>query len=259
MIKSLLLNDRFILFLILINVAILFATGFILPEGLLNKLNVADHLITLVFVAEMTVKLRTYSVKGYFRDNWNTFDFILVLIAVPALLTWALPVELLSLDFLLALRTLRVFKFFRFIRFVPNIDKIISGAFKAAKASLLILLAFFIFNFTVSLITCFLFRDSAPAFFGDPLIAFYSTFKIFTVEGWYEIPDAIAEATDSNLLVFFIRLYFIGILFIGGIFGLSLVNSIFVDAMISDNNNEMEADLKRLEGKMDQVLERLER
>lgn len=259
MIKSLLLNDRFILILILINVAILFATGFILPEGLLNKLNVADHLITMIFVAEMVVKLYSYSVKGYFRDNWNTFDFILVLIAVPSLLTWVLPVELLSLDFLLALRTLRVFKFFRFIRFVPNIEKIISGAFKASKASLLILLAFFIFNFTVSLITCFLFRDSAPEFFGDPLIAFYSTFKIFTVEGWYEIPDAIAEATDSNLIVFFTRLYFISILFIGGIFGLSLVNSIFVDAMISDNNNEMEADLKRLEEKMDKVLKQLDK
>lgn len=258
MIKSLLLNDRFILILILINVGILFATGFILPEGLLNKLNLADQLITLLFVAEMVAKLRTYSVRGYFRDNWNTFDFILVLIAIPALLTWVLPMDLLSLDFLLALRTLRVFKFFRFIRFVPNIDKIIRGAFNAAKASLLILLAFFIFNFTVSLITCFLFRDSAPTFFGDPLIAFYSTFKIFTVEGWYEIPDVIAETTDSNIIVFFTRLYFITILFIGGIFGLSLVNSIFVDAMISENNNEMEADLKRLEEKMDQVLERLD-
>lgn len=259
MIKSLLLNDRFILVLILINVGILFATGFLLPDGLLNKLHVADHLITLVFVAEIVVKLRAYTVKGYFRDNWNTFDFILVLIAVPALLTWLLPVELLSLDFLLALRTLRVFKFFRFIRFVPNIEKIITGAFKAAKASLLILLAFFIFNFTVSLITCFLFRESAPEFFGDPLIAFYSTFKIFTVEGWYEIPDAIAETTNSNTIVFFTRLYFICILFVGGIFGLSLVNSIFVDAMISDNNNEMEADLKRLEEKMDKVLEQLDK
>lgn len=37
-----------------------------------------------------------------------------------------------------------------------------------------------------------------------------------------------------------------------------MVNSIFVEAMISENNNEMEADLKSLEGKMDQVLERLD-
>lgn len=35
-------------------------------------------------------------------------------------------------------------------------------------------------------------------------------------------------------------LYFVLILLIGGIFGLSLVNSIFVDAMVSDNTVELD-------------------
>jgi voltage-gated sodium channel len=257
MIKKLFLNDRFILLLILMNVAVLFAGGFRLPTSSLSFLSAVDSLFTLLFVLELFIKMRTFGIKSYFKDNWNIFDFVLITMAIPSLLTYLIPHNIISLDFLLALRTLRVFKFFRFIRFVPNINKIITGAFKAAKASLLILLAFFIFNFTVSLISCFLYRNSAPEFFGDPLISFYSIFKVFTVEGWYEIPDAIAEGTESNIAVFFTRLYFIGILFIGGIFGLSLVNSIFVEAMIAENNDDLETDIKRLEQKMDEVLKKI--
>ena len=84
--------------------------------------------------------------------------------------------------------------------------------------------------------------------FGSPLDSLYSIFKIFTVEGWYEIPEVIAErCSDFNWWL--VRLYFILILFVGGIFGLSMVNSVFVEGMI--NNSEMDK-------KIDRILERLE-
>ena len=45
-------------------------------------------------------------------------------------------------------------------------------------------------------------------------------------------------------------MYFIFVVFSGGIFGLSLVNSIFVDAMVSDNNDELEKKIDNLETKI---------
>jgi voltage-gated sodium channel len=45
------------------------------------------------------------------------------------------------------------------------------------------------------------------------------------------------------------------VLFFGGIFGLSLVNSIFVDTMISDNNVPLEEKIEELEKKIDRLLE----
>ena len=47
------------------------------------------------------------------------------------------------------------------------------------------------------------------------------------------------------------RIYFVLILILGGIIGLSLVNSIFVDAMVSDNNDELEDKVKQLNDKID--------
>ena len=80
-------------------------------------------------------------------------------------------------------------------------------------------------------------------------------FRIVTVEGWYEIPDTIASAT-SPLIGRFSRFYFCILLSIGGILGLSFINSVFVDAMVEDNNDDVKEQLREIENKLDEVLEK---
>jgi voltage-gated sodium channel len=53
-------------------------------------------------------------------------------------------------------------------------------------------------------------------------------------------------------------MYFIFVVISGGIFGLSLVNSIFVDAMVSDNNDELENKIDLLDQKIDKLLTKKE-
>ncbi|WP_143961349.1 ion transporter [Litoribacter populi] len=252
--KKLFLNERFILLIILLNSAIIFIEGFNFHITDRLWLDLLDNGFTIIFLVELLVKIREYGAKGYFKSNWNIFDFTLVMLALPSLSSLFVTAQIIDLDFLLAFRTMRIFKFFRFIRFVPKIDKIISGVMRASKASVLIIIAFFIFNFTISIISCFLFRDISPEYFSNPLISFYSIFKVFTIEGWYEIPDEMTQ-DSSPLLAFLVRLYFIIILFVGGIFGLSLVNSIFVDAMVSENNVDLENEVRVLNAKIDRLLE----
>jgi voltage-gated sodium channel len=60
-------------------------------------------------------------------------------------------------------------------------------------------------------------------------------------------------------------MYFIGLFIVGGIFGLSIVNSIFVDAMISDHDEtekqfeDVENKLNLMEEKMDKMLSIIEK
>ena len=77
----------------------------------------------------------------------------------------------------------------------------------------------------------------------------YSIFKIFTVEGWYEIPEEIASKFGF-FQSWLVKLYFILILFIGGIFGLSIVNSLFVEGMINNEDDDK---------RFDDIIERLDR
>jgi len=110
------------------------------------------------------------------------------------------------------------------------------------------LLGFLVYNFVISVLSCFFYRNIAPEYFANPLVSFYSIFKIFTVDGWYEIPDFISKRSNETIGIL-TKIYFVVIVFTGGVFGLSIVNSIFVDAMVSDNNDNLENQVAALDKK----------
>jgi voltage-gated sodium channel len=130
---------------------------------------------------------------------------------------------------------------------------LLKGIQRAISDSVLVLIGFLIYNFIISIFSCYLFKHIAPEYFSDPIRSLYSIFRIFTVEGWYEIPDTIA-ASSSVTTAAFSKLFFVLVLLTGGIFGLSLVNSIFVDAMVRDNTDELEKKVDVLNKKIDTLL-----
>jgi voltage-gated sodium channel len=228
--------------------------GFDLASLFMNMLIQIDNIITLIFLFELITKINSYGLKRFLKSNWNVFDAILIVLALPSLYLWIFNGNTSQLDYLLVLRISRIFKFFRIVRFFPNIDHLVLGVQRALKASVIVLLGFLIYNFVISVLSCFLYRNIAPDYFANPLISFYTVFKIFTVEGWYEIPDYISK-NSSETIGFLTKVYFIIILITGGIFGLSLVNSIFVDAMVSDNNDKLEQKIESLEKKIDKLID----
>ncbi|MFK7921307.1 MAG: ion transporter, partial [Bacteroidia bacterium] len=161
--------------------------------------------------------------------------------------------------FVFVFRVIRVARFVKFFRFIPNLDELVAGIKRAFKASVFVIIAFIVFGFIISLISCRLFKDIAPDMFGNPIASFYSIFKVFTIEGWYEVPERMVRfARLGTTEAFFIKLYFILIVGTGGLFGLSIVNAIFVEEMVRDNNDKLESDVKSLHTKVDLLLEQLE-
>ena len=87
----------------------------------------------------------------------------------------------------------------------------------------------------------------------------YSIFRLFTIEGWYEIPAVITDYYDGSVWIeHLVKLYFSLLLIIGGVIGLSLVNSVFVDAMVSDNNDELNKEVAKLHEKIDSLTEKID-
>lgn len=269
--KRIFLNDRIILALIFINAIVIFLQGF--PSNAIDPLThkaltLMDDLITILFVLELGVKSRHFGWKEYLKPAWNKFDVLLILLSIPPLIASLLPLlgtAPSSVGFLLVFRVLRVFKFFRFIQFFPQVEHIFRSIHEALKASFMVLVGFLVCIFIMAIFSCYLYQDIAPEHFGDPIRAYYSMFIVFTIEGWNTIPEAIAAKPEiTEWQAFFTKLYFITILIFGGVIGLSIVNSIFVDAMVSDNNDQLEEQVASLEEeianlnkKMDVILERL--
>lgn len=234
--------------LVIINTSIMYIGGFYNESYIFVVL---DSIFTLLFLVEAIVKIKTYGWKAYWSDGWNKFDFILVLCAMPSLLNLVADTGL-STNILLSFRTFRAFKSFRLFQFIPNIEYLIRGVKLACKASFVVVIAFLILLLVFSILTSTIFGNIAPEYFGDPATATYSIFRLFTIEGWYEMPDAIARNSQEGMSTF-AKVYFSILLFAGGIIGMSLVNSIFVDAMAQDNNDEVMDKLKEIEKKIDEM------
>ena len=256
MIKKLFLNEIFILWLILLNSTILVLGGYFPDENKGFILTIGDNVITILFIIELAVKFKALGVKCYFSSNWNKLDFILIMLSIPSLIAFILNLNVIDFSFLLVFRVLRVFKAFRFLKFIPDIGNLLKGVQRALKTSVFIFLSFFIYIFIIGILSYNLFQNTGSEYFKTPLISLYSTFKIFTVEGWFEIPEQITT-NYSKLGSFFTYIYFIFVVSTGGIFGLSLVNSIFVDSMVSDNNNELEKKVDNLNTKISEILTKL--
>lgn len=256
MIRKLFLNDKFILGLILLNTIVIFLGGYTVSQHDGFLISIADNSITTLFIIELLVKFRAVGIKQYFESNWNKLDFFLIIISVPTLLAFAFNLSMLDISFLLVFRVLRIFKAIRFIKFIPNIDQLFLGIQRALKTSVFVLIGFITYIFIIGILSFYLFNSSSSEYFENPLISLYSTFKIFTVEGWFEIPEQII-ANYSLTSSFFIYLYFIIVVLTGGIFGLSIVNSIFVDSMVSDNNDEIEKKIDNLDKKVTELLNKI--
>jgi|TARA_B110000090_G_scaffold201263_1_gene243128 voltage-gated sodium channel len=257
MIKKLFLNEKIILILILLNSVTIFVSGFEIAPNNRFILSLTDNLITGLFIAEIIVKFQEFGIKNYFKSIWNKFDFILVALSFPTLIAFIGNLEITSFSFLLVFRVMRVFKSFRFLKFIPGIEHLVKGIRRALKASIVVLIGFVIYIFIIGIFSFYLFKEISPEYFGNPLKSLYSIFKIFTVEGWYEIPEQLTRGLSATTS-FFTYMYFIFVVTSGGIFGLSLVNSIFVDAMVSDNNDELENKIDLLDQKIDKLLTKKE-
>lgn len=256
--KKLLLNDRVILILILLNSITIVLQGQLNSVQLTQLITHFDTVFSILFMIEAFVKISTYSFKGYISSNWNRMDLFLVVLATPAVLADLFSATDLSLSYFLAFRVLRVLKIVRFFKFVPNIDHLFQGVQNALKSSVVVFLGFFVYVFVIGILSNALFREASEVHFGTPAQSFYTVFKLFTVEGWYEIPDAINPAL-TILSYGLIRLFFSLVVLTGGVLGLSLVNSIFVDSMLSDNNTELEKKIETLTLEVQRLIERQEK
>jgi voltage-gated sodium channel len=205
----------------------------------------------------MLLKHVEYGVHNYWKNGWNRLDGILVILSIPSVLAFLFPNLLSNLSFLLILRLLRILRFFRIMHFFPNFSKIIKGFKLAMSQTWGVLLSFFVIIAVLGMINCSLFGNADPEHFCTPIRSIYSVFQICTIEGWYDIPNTVAEFYGASTWVAsLVRFYFCLQLILGGIIGMSFINSIFVDAMASDNNDEIERKIDELNRKIDELMKK---
>lgn len=192
-------------------------------------------IIDIIFLLDLIAKIYARK-RSYWRVPVNMLDACVVVLSLLGHFIFN------DAQAITALRVIRLFRLFRILKLIPNFEQISNGISQAVKASrgvflmLLVLLSFF------SVLGFLLFKESIPSHFADPLLASYTVFSLFTVEGWNELPSLV---TTDSIDYYLIRAYVISVIIFGSFFALSLANAIFIDEMVMDNNIELE---KKLDG-----------
>lgn len=231
------LNNRNIAICILLNTIVIFLLPFHRFQYVLLPLDVA---FTIFFIIEMIIKIKYFG-KTFFKDKECVFDLSIVVISTIPLF------GLFSLDWIQVMRLTRIFKSLRLFELIPNYKKLLINFRLVIRSCIGILVGLSILIF---LLFCLLYMEE---YFRNPLESIYSVFRLFSIEGWYDIPNAIAEHS-SYIMGYLSKFFLSGIVLVFGIFGMGFVSSMFIDEVTSDNNDEV---LQRL-SKLEEILKKIQ-
>lgn len=193
--KSFVEGDFFqnaILIIVILNSIILgLQTSPAIVHAIGKELEIIDSICLIIFIIEMILKMIVTKFFGYFKNGWNWFDFIIVLISVlsgAAVLSsfrvfrvFRVFRSLKSLKSLRSLRSLRGFKMVSSLKPLQNIIIAIGRSIPGmCWASLLLLVIYYIF----SIIGVTLFGTEFPDWFGNIPKTMYTLFQVMTLESW---------------------------------------------------------------------------
>ncbi len=170
--------QRFIMGVIVVNSIILGIQTASLSAETAAALTWMDSICVVIYVVEAILKLAAYR-WAYFRDNWNIFDFTIVVLCLIPTSMLPIPVQVTRI-----IRAFRAFRAFRLVSSFRQMRVIVEAIVKALPGVLWTASLLLIFFYIFAVIGVTMFGQSCPEYFGNLGRAGYTLFQIMTLESW---------------------------------------------------------------------------
>ncbi len=175
-------NRLFELFVILVIIASALLVGvktYQLPTWVKPVIDGLDLLITLIFLVEISIRfLGEPQKRAFFRNGWNVFDTLIVLISL-------IPID--DTDSALVARLVRVFRVLRMVSIIPELRMLLNSLITALPrlgyVAALIFIIFYIYAAAGSLF----FERINPELWGNIAVAMLTLFRVMTFEDWTDV------------------------------------------------------------------------
>lgn len=212
--------QNFILCIIVLDSVIL---GFMsLPHfKYFREFEMIDTICLYIFICEMVLKIIAFRLD-FFKQKWNIFDFVIVVVS-------ALPI----FGNFLVLRLLRIFKILRLLSIVPQLRFVIAVMLKTLPSVVSIGFILMIVYYIYAILGIQLFATILPQYFGSLGSSFFTLFQIMTGDDWGNIARVALDKYPHSWV------YFISFIFIVSFIILNMVVGIIVDSIneIKSQNN----------------------
>jgi len=178
---------------------------------------VLDYFITIYFLVEIIIKMSAEkNLKDFFKDRWNIFDFVIVVVTL-------IPLE--NSTMAAVARLFRIFRVLRLITSRPELKNIIDMLIGAIPSIVDIVLLMFIIFYIYAIVGNFLFVSAPSGLWKDFLIAMLTLFQILTFENWSEI---MYEAMNIHPWAW---VYFVSFVIISGFIFFNLFVAVIIGEM----------------------------
>ena len=208
-----------VIFIIILNAITLGINTYEVNNLIKKIIELLDYAITIFFVIEILIRFIGEPKKiNFFKNGWNIFDSIIVLISL-------IPIP--NNSSYLLLRLLRVFRVLRIISVVPELKKIIEALLDSIKRVFYVGLLLFIILYIYATIGSILFSEDVPSRWNDVGISLITLFQVLTLSSWEQVMLPLQE------IYWWAWLYFFSFIIICAITMLNLLIAILVDVVIN--------------------------
>ncbi|SMX24571.1 ion transporter [Boseongicola aestuarii] len=197
-----------------------------------------DKIVLGIFVVEIILRM-FHDFRGFWRDPWRIFDFLVVAIAIVPT-TGALS----------ALRAFRILRVLRLVSAVPQMRRVVAGLLTAlpGMGSIVALLGLIFFVFSV--ISTKLLGEAFPEWFGSLGASAYTLFQVMTLESWsMGIVRPVMEIFPMAWLLF------VPFIILTAFAVLNLFIGVIVDAMQSENAENAHDEREAMKNESAAILE----
>ena len=207
-----------IIVIIILNALLLgLGTSPAIEEQYGNWIQVLYEVALAIFVLEALLKMVASSprVVGYFRDGWNVFDFLVVVLAL-------IPV---TGQFATIARLVRLLRVMRLVSTIKDLRVIVTALVSSIPSVGHVIMLMGIIVYIYAIIGIHLFSEHDPEHWRNVGIAVLTLFNIITFDGW---TDVMFTAMDLNPLAW---VYFVSFVVVGTFVVINLFIAILIDKM----------------------------
>ncbi len=190
-----------------------------------------DMLVTVIFVAEITVRfIGEPDKKAFFRNGWNVFDTLVVTISL-------VPID--NSDLVLVARLVRVFRVLRMISIIPELRMLLASLLKALPQLGYVILLMFIIFYIYAAIGATLFESINPTLWGDIAISMLTLFRVMTFEDWTDVMYETMAVYPLSWIFYLSFIFFTAFAFLNMVIGI-VVNVMHAEAEKMQQDEEPE-------------------
>ena len=211
------LFQNIVIFVIILSAFLVGASTFEISDSLISIFKIMDLLITLFFIFEIVIRyIAEPSKKDFFKNGWNIFDTIIVLVSV-------IPVG--PDSSILLLRLMRIFRVLRLISAVPELKELIEALLQSIKRVFYVSLLLFIILYIYASFGSILFSEDDPERWKDLGISMITLVQVLTLSSWEQVMLPIQK------IYWWSWIYFYSFVAIGSITILNLIIAVLVDVI----------------------------